>query len=1170
MTGISGLDEAMHRARYNWMRFLFALCLGLYLTNRAHAQVEQDVPTPGATLSEELATAAEIEASITALEALEAPADDAAQQLELLRQALRYRLDIDRIPERTAELRAAAADAPAELAEISQQLALPPASAPTGDGLTIEELKALITSARSRLEARRQARDQLERAPVTRAERRAAIADEQTALQTRLQQLSVASTTEAESGDSVDIAVARQLAKAAERQSLVLRQGQLTAEFENLEARRELFRAQRQLAERHFLESTEEVASLDAALALMQASETELLIRAAEDAVDDAIALNDPLVLEVARANLRLADEAEMIIALTETRSLERTELTDLSEHWSSEFRRMEEKVLQAGFSDAIGITLRRHRSELPDIRRHRRQLNERRGDMNDAQFRRTELESREVSLVDLDAVVTELFDSEIGGPEGQSRNERRPALIAGLREQRDVFLPQAIGIYDRYFDDVLAPTQEIERSLVESVATYRSFIDERVLWIQSAERISISTISDSWDAMEWLIAPSQWQAVRDIFVTEVQRRSVWYAMLWTGALVLFGLRRYLRLLLHRTSERARHRLQSRFSDTVIALFCTVARAASLAAPLLLIALTFNRAAESTSLTIGLSSALYRAAWMTLILSFVFGMLRDNGLGDAHFRWRAQTRKLVRSQVAILGPAFVVLAVVVTLFVQQELSSYRDSVGRFCFVAAMIVMATVASRVFSPARGLPREHLSRFPNGWSSRLRYIWYGLLVMTPLALGLMALLGWTYTAEQFYLRVAWSFRWWLILLVIHAVLLRWLFLAQRDLALENARRKRDERRKALEAAADGDAEAMPPPIEDEELNIAAISAQTRTLLRNVVTMVILVGFAAIWSDVLPAFNVLREFTVWEQVVTATETVTAADGSTAVETATRIVPVTLANILLSLFVLIVTFIVARNIRGILSIAILQRLPMSASGRYALTSVLQYAVVIIGIIVSFNMIGIGWSTVQWLAAAITVGLGFGLQEIFANFVSGLILLFEQPIRIGDTITVGEINGTVTKIRMRATTVVDWDRRELVIPNKDFVTNRIINWTLSDPILRVTVPVGIAYGSDTALAEKLLYDVAKQCDFVVNEPAPRVTFDAFGSSSLDFKLRVFITSVENWLHVKHALHSAIDQAFRQAGIEISFPQRDLHIRSIDGRIMAPIPAGEKSISSPPA
>jgi potassium efflux system protein len=172
------------------------------------------------------------------------------------------------------------------------------------------------------------------------------------------------------------------------------------------------------------------------------------------------------------------------------------------------------------------------------------------------------------------------------------------------------------------------------------------------------------------------------------------------------------------------------------------------------------------------------------------------------------------------------------------------------------------------------------------------------------------------------------------------------------------------------------------------------------------------------------------------------------------------------------------------------------------------------------------------------------------LQEIFANLVSGLIILFERPIRIGDLVTVNGITGNVTRMQIRATTITDFDRRELIVPNKKFITEDVVNWTLSDSISRLVLPVGIAYGSDTALAERTLLDCARRHPLVMDEPAAQALFKGFGDSTLDFELRIFIATREHYIEVLHQLNTAIDEAFRKENIEIAFPQQDLHIRSV--------------------
>jgi len=175
------------------------------------------------------------------------------------------------------------------------------------------------------------------------------------------------------------------------------------------------------------------------------------------------------------------------------------------------------------------------------------------------------------------------------------------------------------------------------------------------------------------------------------------------------------------------------------------------------------------------------------------------------------------------------------------------------------------------------------------------------------------------------------------------------------------------------------------------------------------------------------------------------------------------------------------------------------------------------------------------------------VGLGFGLQEIVANFISGLIILFERPIRVGDIVTVGNTDGVVTRIRMRATTIRDFDRKELLVPNKEFISAQLLNWSLSDPVTRILVPVGVAYESDVKKAMDLMLKAARDVRQVLDTPQPKVTFDSFGDNSLLLNLRCFVGSVSDRVQAISDLHMSINESFREAGISIAFPQRDVHL-----------------------
>jgi potassium efflux system protein len=397
---------------------------------------------------------------------------------------------------------------------------------------------------------------------------------------------------------------------------------------------------------------------------------------------------------------------------------------------------------------------------------------------------------------------------------------------------------------------------------------------------------------------------------------------------------------------------------------------------------------------------------------------------------------------------------------------------------------------------------------------------------------------------------------------LILGNGLVLRWLVVTQRRLAYEEAIRKRQERLEAARAqqsdpahpaSTDGQQVMESFDIEEPEITRAQINEQTRSLLQMILFFSALLGLWAIWDDVLPALNVFENVTLWSY-------------SAEVDGVTRVMPITLINVMTAIMAAAITFIAARNLPGVLEISLLKYLPFETGARYAFSKICQYVVSLVGIIITFNYIGISWSSLKWLAAALSVGIGFGLQEIVANFISGLIILFERPIRVGDLVTVGGVDGAVTRIQIRATTITNWDRKEYLVPNKEFITGHLMNWTLSNPINRVVITVGIAYGSDTQKARELLLKVAQDQPFVLEDPASLATFEGFGDNSLNFVLRCYLANFDNWVNNKTELHMAIDKAFREAGITIAFPQRDLHIRSVDeslGSILTP-PEGQRS------
>jgi len=324
------------------------------------------------------------------------------------------------------------------------------------------------------------------------------------------------------------------------------------------------------------------------------------------------------------------------------------------------------------------------------------------------------------------------------------------------------------------------------------------------------------------------------------------------------------------------------------------------------------------------------------------------------------------------------------------------------------------------------------------------------------------------------------------------------------------------------------------------------------------------LMIGCFAIWSDSIPAIGFLERVELWPGAELVSTGSTAAGGAAAEPVYEM---VTLKDLLWAAVLTILTIIVAKNIPGLLEITVLQHLPLERGSQFAISTIVRYTITVVGIAVAFRVIGVTWAKVQFLAAALTVGLGFGLNEIFGNFIAGLIILFERPIRVGDTVTVGTTTGTVTQIKIRSTTLVDWDRKELVIPNKIFITETIVNWTLSSQLLRLVFPVTVEHDADLALAEELMLKVASDYDNVVKDPAPSVMLTHVGDQGIEIKLRLFIPHIDHFVKVKHGIYTSIVSTFREAGVRFfNFSHRDIEVRSMTG---APVRLADTGEVEPP-
>ncbi len=773
-------------------------------------------------------------------------------------------------------------------------------------------------------------------------------------------------------------------------------------------------------------------------------------------------------------------------------------------------------EILNIGLaSDESGRLLREARDRAPDL---------------DAIQYRIESHERQIAQVRLDRV--------------------RLLEARRLTKDHDEFqqLSQELADQEAYLA-ALEKAVAAERELAAESGELITLLDTRLLWIVSAPSIGREWLDDLIAGVRWIANPDAWIGVAQTLLARLGETPIPSALVTLLAAVLYFMRFRIKAIFARLAANvgrdARDSYWSTLRATAITLILT------LPIPLVLAGLGYLLISQNNNpFARALGSGLLTASYIYLLLTFFRLVCRAGGIADLHFGWNEHARRTLFNNLswflAVIAPA----ALVTAACDAGGHVAYRQGVGRLAFMVGTVAMAVFIARVFRPARGVFSELMYR--NGWAWRLRRLWYGILVGVPIVLTIAAAAGYYYTATQIESRYFFSGVLVFSGIVIYSHLMRWVLIAHRRLAIRQARQKRADELKAHRAkgpppVADTPSGDPPPELELPAIDITAASSQTQSLIRTLVAVVVLALLWALWKDLLPALGILQR-------VQLSDPTYNPQGEMIVN------PVTAWSLLMSLLTIILTAIAAKNLPALLELAVLERFPLDSGVRYATATLLRYVVVAAGIIIISRLLGIDWSRAQWIIAALGVGLGFGLQEIVANFVSGLIILFERPIRVGDTVTVGDISGTVSRLQIRATTITDWDNKEVLVPNKSFITDRVVNWTLSSATTRLVLRVGVAYGSDMPAVERIITQTVAGTPNVLSNPPPRVFFTSFGDSSLTLEIYAFVAELGQRLSTLHSLHLAINDALAKAGIEIPFPQRDLNLRTSQiGRLSQPSP-----------
>lgn len=508
------------------------------------------------------------------------------------------------------------------------------------------------------------------------------------------------------------------------------------------------------------------------------------------------------------------------------------------------------------------------------------------------------------------------------------------------------------------------------------------------------------------------------------------------------------------------------------------------------------------------------------------------------GLFITHFGWPETRVRSAMKYYQLSVWVVIPLVMLVMSFDQYNNRQFAATIGRFSFILLCFALVFMTNAIHRA--GVPL-YIDKKGSGDNLLSRILWLILLCAPWIAI-VAACLGYLSTAQVLLGRLEASVVIWFALLVIYFMIRRWMWIQKRRLEFERAKQRRIERLAQRAKNEDENATVNPAGnvadnIEEPVIDLDVISAQSLQLVRSIIVMVALISMILLWSELHSAFAFMDNIKLW--------------GTKSVINGIEIEQyITLSSLFIAILVMTITVQLVKNLPSLLELGILQHLDLTPGTGYAISTISKYIILMIGCMIAFSFIGIDWSKIQWLIAALGVGLGFGLQEIFANFISGLIILFEKPVRIGDTVTIRELTGTITKINTRATTIIDWDRKEIVMPNKAFITEQLVNWSLSDAITRIVLTIPATIDADSHTIIEILKQAAKDCEYVLNDPEPQVFLVDIQEGIQLYELRVFAAEMAHRMPLRSEIQQLIISEYHKHNLTLPFPPLQTNLEAL--------------------
>ncbi|MBK4765007.1 MAG: miniconductance mechanosensitive channel MscM [Pantoea sp. Brub] len=781
----------------------------------------------------------------------------------------------------------------------------------------------------------------------------------------------------------------------------------------------------------------------------------------------------------------------------------------------------LREKSLWSSFSNTLSNNLKEELSNLPEIPKYQ--------DINSEVIK---LKVKKIHYENL------LRDQEILFKQYHSYHPSN-----SLTNNNKIYLSskyKLINLLIASFDSLIIEMNNLKIAkfqLIELIDKIKYLIHQQLFWSTDINQLSTKDLLNIINEIRYMLSFRVLYCLKQSLMNTFMNKTAVIHILLSLLVLIVGIILYHKynLFLNYSANKIGNVTQDRFDFTIR----TVLWSILISIPIPLLWRTFFSSLENSSshlIIIAISDSLVNITPILIVLILNVIFTKSNGLFVMHFRW---SKVLVqRCMNCCLMTICVLLPLLIMLITLDNLEGYKkySDLSRLCFILICFVISICSlnlKKMNIPLYLNKKENSKNF-------LNYTLWNIVTILPLISAGFSIMGYLSIAKIILLNIEISNIIWFALVIIYHIIRRWMLIQHRRLSFNRAKQKRAEilanRARNEEEKEQGIQQQNIDSLEIEEplLDLDIISAQSLKLVRWFLMLIGTTLLIFSWSKIRPAFIFFEDVQLWDM-----NSLMQNGGPPRI--------ITLGAVLIASAIFIITMQLVRNMPALLELILLRYLDLRPSTNYAISTLTKYLTLIFGGLIGLSLIGVDWSKLQWLIAALGVGLGFGLQEIFANFVSGLIVLFERPIRIGDTVTIRDLTGSITKINTRATTITDWDRKEIIVPNKAFITEQFVNWSLSDSVTRVVLTIPTLNTVASEKVTNILKHAANCCSYVLKTPPPEAFLVDLQHGIQLFEIRVYSAEMGHRMPLRHELHQLILEKFEQNNILIPFPPFQIRI-----------------------